>query len=158
MRLNIKWSLYQGPIKELNWEIGNGLPIFIMELFEDENPKNIYVIKRKLAQLHATAPGLYELDIKPYKIRIRTPNPAQVDSILRHETVNVDLIEMSNTDMKWISLLDDSRFKNYKPIQYNVFEGPNGIVNLSNGKDMPLLHLCELIRLLYRLSNLTAFA
>lgn len=130
-----------------------------MELFEDENPKNLYVIKRKLAQLHATSPGLYELDVKPFKVRIHTPYPPpQVDSILRHEKVDVDLIELNNKDKKWISLREDSRFKDYKPIQYNVFEGPNGSINLSTGKEMPILHLCELIRLFYRLSNLTAFA
>jgi hypothetical protein len=51
----------------------------------------------------------------------------------------------------FIRLEDDYRFKNHKPIKYHELPG------YSSGDDMPLEHLCELIKYLYRLCDLSAF-
>ncbi len=134
-----------------------------MDTFEDDNPKNIYVIMRKLADLKPIngtrweyVVGRFIVNIYPYEIG--DVPPGQVDTPVRHEKVSVVVNETTKSGVtSSVSLRDDPRFKNYEPIQYNVMVTPNGKINLSNGDNMPILHLCELIRYLHRLSNLTAF-
>lgn len=134
-----------------------------MDTFEDDNPKNIYVIKRKLADLKPIGNHRWEFVVGNFSIFIYPYEtgdvpPGQIDTPVRHDKLNVILNEKTKTNVvSSVSLRDDPRFKNYEPIQYNVIETPNGKINLSNGDNMPLLQLCELIRYLYRLSNLTAF-
>ncbi len=155
--------------------------LFVMENWEDENPKNIYVIGRKLAT-YAMLPGEekwvmpignFELHINIrlddiFKLTNSRPYNVAKRSVVRDckitdfEKFNVDLFEYHSKDdlssMDYIYLNQDSRFKNYQPIQYDVIETPTGgRLNQSDGKKIPLLHLMELIRLLHRLSNLTAF-
>lgn len=140
-----------------------------MDNFEDNNPQNIYVIKRKLTT-YRKEPGVsyWLLSIGPFELKIKPNGDYWAllvdgdDSIIKHDTFHVDLYEnLSKSDLskkQFIYLNRDSRFKDYEPIQYNILKTPTGgIINLSDGKDMPQLHLFELIRLLYRLSNLTAF-
>lgn len=134
-------------------------------LNKEENSKNIYVIRHKLGELKKM-PGRdhYEWQIGPFVVKIFTakhgdPSP---DFITRCEKVNVQLYERSKKDDQTleytIHLNDDSRFKNYKPIMYNTYQSPTGnTINFGDGRDMPLLHLCKLIRYLHRLANLTAF-
>lgn len=78
------------------------------------------------------------------------------------EKFDIDLFEYHSkhdlSSRSYIYLNRDLRFKDHKPIQYDVIETPTGgAINQSDGKKMPLLPLMELIRLLHRLSNLTAF-
>lgn len=134
-----------------------------MDTFEDDNPKNIYVIKRKLADLKPYGGHRWEMSIGNFTV-VMFPYetgdvpPGQVDTPVRHEKLSVVLNERTKGGTtSSVSLRDDQRFKNYEPIQYNVIETPNGKINLSNGDNMPLLQLCELIRYLHRLSGLTAF-
>lgn len=140
-------------------------------LDQEENQKNIYVIRRKLAALNPV-PGrnFYEWEVERYLVRIFPPNRASVrdEGILFWEEVDVQLIELhkhpeqsnltyDSTIEVYIDLRSDPTFKDYKPIQYNVVTTPNVVINLGNGDDMPILQLCELIRYLYRLTSLTAF-
>jgi hypothetical protein len=135
-----------------------------MERFEDDNPKNLYVIRRKLAELRPVrGNGRYEYPVGRYTVHIYvfgiqdTP-PSQPSNILAYDKIGVVLNETDKEGRtSSISLREDPLFKNYEPIQYNVIETPNGKINLSNGDDMPILQLCELIRYLHRLTNLTAF-
>jgi len=135
-----------------------------METFEDDHPKNLYVIRRKLAALQKIlGRNHYEYYVGNFSLVIFTypvqeMPPAEPDSIVKHNTVSVNLRETNKSGMTTsISLRDDSRFRNYEPIQYNVVQTPTGLTNLSDGQAMPISHLCELIRYLHRLSNLTAF-
>jgi hypothetical protein len=134
-------------------------------LDKDENAKNIYVIRHKLGNLKPCQgnTGRWEYGVKPFNVVIfaygagDTP-PSQADNLLRFEKVDVVLNEFTKDGTaSSVRLNDDPRFKDYEPIQYNVIETPSGRINLSNGDKMPILHLCELIRYLHRLSNLTAF-
>lgn len=134
-----------------------------MDTFEDDNPKNIYVIRRKLAALkivrgHWEYPvGNYTLHIYSYAMQ-DVPGSVEELNVLNCETVNVVLNATTKSGTtSSISLRDDPLFKNYEPIQYNVLETPGGKINLSNGDNMPIAHLCELIRYLHRLSDLKAF-
>ena len=124
---------------------------------KEENAKNIYVIRHKLADLKEYG-GSYTMDVGPFKIILYgTKTVAKYSNVLQYEKLHVTLSEKNGQYYSHVDLREDVRFKDYKPIQYNTFEGPNGTVNFSDGRDMPILHLCELIKLLTRLSNLTAF-
>lgn len=134
---------------------------------KEENAKNIYVIRHKLADLKEDAyygSNIYSMTIGPYLIVMRPSRSilsgvevvAKYPNLLGYEKIDVSLYEKDNHHL--ISLRENPIFKSYKPIQYNTFEGPNGTINFSDGHDMPILHLCELIKYLIRLSNLTAFS
>lgn len=134
-------------------------------LEKEENAKNIYVIRHKLGGLKPVAGrsdrweyAVGNFIVVMYCYDIQETPPSQIDNPLKHTHLDVILNEYKKdgTGNK-VSLRDDPRFKNYEPIQYNVIESPGGRLNLSNGDKMPVPHLCELIRYLHRLSNLTAF-
>ena len=131
-------------------------------LEQEEFAKNIYVIRHKLAELKPSH-GRYEYTVGRFTVSMYTYDmqdtpQAPADNILKYKTVNVVVNETTvGGATSSVSIRDDSRFKNYEPIQYNVVKTPTGCVNISNGDAMPILHLCELIRYLHRLSNLTAF-
>jgi hypothetical protein len=147
-----------------------------MENWEDENPKNIYVIMRKLAT-YSMAAGerdwIFEIGHFMLVVRLLSEDYWKVTShgidiaalrkihITDFKGFEVLLYESSSRDpslRNHVYLNQDPRFKDYQPIQYDVIETPTGgRINQSDGKKMPLLPLMELIRLLYRLSNLTAF-
>jgi hypothetical protein len=140
---------------------------------KEENAKNIYVIKHKLGGLtrgprenhFEWSIGHFVVRIYPKEIQDLTspylflpPKQGQAvskpDCILQYEKVDVHVEEeFPNSPPSYINLSTDKRFKDYKPIQYNVVRD----INLSDGRGMPIIHLCELIRYLHRLSNLTAF-
>lgn len=151
--------------KDLNREIVKQSPdFFIMDttLDKEENSKNIYVIRRKLSTLKRSSRSHFEYKIGIFTLNIFTHNnssePTDSPNLLDYEKVYVLLNETSKSGIvSTVSIRDDNRFKNYKPIQYNVIETPNGTINLSDGDNMPIVHLCELISYLHRLSNLTAF-
>lgn len=132
----------------------------------NENTRNVYIVRRKLAELKLWNESLYryfvgnfEVQIFPREIQDIRPNEKLADNLLKYKTVNITLWENSKSgDNKIVRLLDDPRFKNYEPIQYNIHHTPSGKLNFSNGDNMPITHLCELIKYLHRLSNLTAFA
>ncbi len=134
-------------------------------LDKEEYAKNIYVIRHKLGLLKPVynrgdrweyKVGNFNVVMFAYEVGdVRSEQPG---NILRFEEVDVVLNEFTKDGTaSSVRLNDDPRFKNYEPIQYNVIESPGGKINLSNGNGMPILHLCELIRYLHRLSNLTAF-
>jgi hypothetical protein len=134
-------------------------------LFIMENIKNIYVIKRKLSELKKRAGyNDYIYYVGQFIVHIYTnsiQDPGSLDPndcITKYDKVDITLLESSkNNQNSTINLRDDSRFKSYRPIIYSFFDGPNGIVNFSDGREMPIINLCELIKYLHRLSNLTAF-
>jgi hypothetical protein len=136
-----------------------------MARFEDEHPKNLYVIRRKLAELrpdygksnYRYAVGRYTVHIYPYDIQDGSPDDLK-DNLLKYETVFIILNETTKGGVtSSVSLRDDAPFKNYEPIWYDVIETPNGKINVGNGERMPINALCELIKYLHRLNNLTAF-
>lgn len=126
---------------------------------------NVPEIRKKLGTMKkVSGRDFYRLIIGRFELHIFTsPRSFQTDdNILQHETVDINVNEVhlspsGNEITDFISIRDDEPFKNYEPIHYNKVITPNGYVNLSDGRDMPIAHLCELIRYLYRLSNLTAF-
>lgn len=133
---------------------------------QKENAKNIYVIRHKLNDLkRGPHTNHFEWRIGPFVVKIfpdEHGDPAAHEYLTQYDTVTVHVYEPRRqadgaSQQQYVSLQEDSRFKNYQPIQYNVFESPTGSINLSDGQDMPIAHLCELIRYLHRLSNLTAF-
>lgn len=86
----------------------------------------------------------------------RTQEPINyTDCITDYPIVDVTLSEKMrisaypNEAYVIINLEKDLRFKGYSPIKYKEFEG------LSNGQEMPIAHLCELIKYLYRLNKLS---
>lgn len=132
---------------------------------EELDPKNLHVIRQKLASLKkAPGQGHFEYYVGKFKINIwvdaiQEHTSPDDDNILLHATVNVDLHEVARdrTDRlyNWVYLSQDVRFKDYEPIKYNVIHGRYTLP--ASGDKMPILQLCELIKYLYRLSNLTAF-
>lgn len=131
---------------------------------EELDPKNISVIRQKLATLKP-APNQthYEYYVGNFKIniwldKIQEHAASFSEKILDHATVNIDVFEISNRDNQlydWVYLDRDSRFTDYEPIQYSYL--PGRYQKKTSGQDMPILQLCELIKYLYRLSNLNAF-
>lgn len=146
---------------------------------KEENAKNIYVIKRKLSELRRVpAQVYYEYEVGSFVVRMYVRNPSEPEyyrpldlsnmneSLTSFDKMDVDLYQKVRdqgsdgqewTRLEGIILQVDPRFKDYEPIRYDVFEHEYGTVNLSNGKQMPLIKVCELIRYLHRLSNLAAF-
>lgn len=134
-------------------------------LDKEENAKNIYVIRRKLATLKSTNSSYYEYDVGGrFSVRMWAKNDGR-SCVLNHETIDTNVIEWGPKDDEsetrvgtYLDLRTDPRLKDFKPIWYKTFDGPNGTINLGDGKDMPIAHICELIRLLHRLANLTVFS
>lgn len=125
----------------------------------NDNTKNLYIIRRRLAE-RVQRPGVpfFDYFVGNFVIKIRTPAPSSNtnDRITFHDILEVSLYEeqrASNGRLydSPISLERDSRFQNYKPIKYHE------TVGFSDGRKMPINHLCELIIYLHRLSNLSAF-
>lgn len=132
---------------------------------KEEFAKNIYVIRHKLGELRPCAGRsdrweyrVGNFNVVIYAYEMGDVPPKKMESLLRYDKVNVVLNEFNKGGAgSFVSLRDDPRFKNYEPIQYDIIPTPSGKINISNGDNMPILQLCELIRYLYRLSNLTAF-
>lgn len=152
-----------------------------MENFEEENPNSINAIRRKLStyKILNSSVSAWAFSIGIFELRVRLiaddyRHYSEEDShgfkdltkanMLDYEKFEVDLCEHNHNDessrrmYRYIYLNRDPRFKDHAPIQYDIIKTPTGgRINQSDGHNMPLLHLCELIRLLNRLSNLTAF-
>lgn len=125
----------------------------------NENTKSLYIVRRRLAE-RTKRPGLNFFDYYVgnflIKIKTRAPHGNSSDRITFHDILDVSLSEEKRySDGRLydstIDLERDSRFKNYKPIKCHDISG------YSNGREMPINHLCELIIYLHRLSNLSAF-
>lgn len=129
----------------------------------NDNTKNLYIIRRRLAE-RTKRPDLDYFDYFVGKFLVKiNPNRIQEhkdfgpnDRITLHDILNVSLNEIKRyaDDTPYhtpIDLEKDLRFKNYQLIKYHEIPG------YSDGQDMPINHLCELIIYLYRLSNLSAF-
>lgn len=133
-----------------------------MERFEDDNPKNLYVIRRKLAALHPGVGGSWFMTIGNFNLRILVPfnEPGREKScVLDYKKIDANLIEYNKGGgYNFVDLRSDPRFSSYQPILYDTYKSPNSIINMGDGHGMPILQLMELIRYLHRLSNLTAFA
>jgi hypothetical protein len=126
-----------------------------MEVIDNE-VKNLYVIKRRLADLKTLQYGGFEYHVGDFVVKIYTQpfkgmnTIDKNDCIVKHEKVNVLLNELNkrNGFYERVNLENDPRFSNYEPIKYDDW----------NGDNMPILQLCELIKYLHRLSKLTIFA
>lgn len=128
-----------------------------------------YAIRRRLAALHK-APGQnhYEYYVGKFKVNIWT-TPIQEhgsienDNISRHVILpTVDLYEVHRNDptkrlYDMVYMSRDTRFMNYKPIQYPLNPGSPFAVTSCTGRNMPLENLCELIRYLHKLEKLSVF-
>lgn len=105
----------------------------------------------------------YNYCIGPFSIKIYTsriqeqPIPTDQDNIMNHEVVDVYVFESRRTNDPHftehiaIHLEKDARFKHYTPIKYSEW------ADYSTGVEMPISHLCELIKYLHRLSKLSIF-
>jgi hypothetical protein len=134
------------------------------EDFNDEL-NNTYVIRRRLAELtredNKTSFTYYVGD---FMVDIYTTDihdnkfPPEDDRVTKHSKLEVALWELQRSKLtnkplySTVFLEVDSRFKNYQPIKYHEFPG------YSDGRNMPLNHLCELIRHLHKLTKLAVFA
>lgn len=125
--------------------------------------RNTYVIRRKLGDLRkAFERDHYEYWLgEKYLVRIFTRRiqdvgpPDAEDNILRHSTVDVNVYDLKRDSSgilqaNYVYLEKDSRFANYEPIQYKQY-------GWSDGREMPINHLCELIKYLHIISKLHAF-
>jgi hypothetical protein len=135
----------------------------------EENSKNIYVIKHKLSELRLK-PGMncYNYQVGKFIVRIFTTRSKRLhsttsreyDRITQHEEVRVNLYEtkrLVDTHMSVardigtyenpINIMKDERFQAWTLTVPEPF---------AHSK-MTVIQLCELIKYLYRLSNLTAF-
>ena len=125
----------------------------------NDNTRNLYIIKRRLAELKRVPPNSYfSYYVGDFRVKIGLPRGLYFrdlnESLVSHDILDVSLWEQKRlpTGKKyydWIDLDQDSRFAHYKPIKYDVS---------SDGEDMPLMTLCELCKYLHRLSNLAVFA
>ena len=100
--------------------------------------------------------GIFYLKIFTWRIQDNKPSPENIinERITNHDVVDVYLFKGSGQNGKWeekIYLEKHNLFKDYKPIKYSDYSG------LSTGVEMPISHLCELIKYLHRLDNLTLF-
>lgn len=133
---------------------------------EEDNLKNVYVIKQKLAELKPITANTgrrfiyYVGESFTVNIDLNDGIYDPDDRITKHGDVNIFVYEnlrilLSDGTYKntqyYLNLDSDPRFKNYKPIQYHEFPWCN------IGKHIPIMYLCELIKYLHRLSNLSAF-
>lgn len=125
-----------------------------MEIIENE-VKNLYVIKQRLANLKTLKYGGFEYVVGNFIVKIYTQpfkgmNVVDKDDcIMKHEKVNVLLDELNKRTgfYERVNLETDSRFKDYPPLKYDDW----------NGDNMPIIQLCELIKYLHRLNNLKVF-
>jgi hypothetical protein len=127
----------------------------------DDDVKNLYIIKRRLSEVKRNRHGYFEYFVgdsyvvKIFPIGLFLKPPA---TVTHYKIMDITLYSLSRDKKdpaRWnenhIRLDSDPTFKNYKPIQYAEFEWNN------NGHNMPILHLCELIKYLHRLTNLKVF-
>lgn len=130
----------------------------IKEVDEKEHERNFYLIKRKLSSLkknlikHCFYYYVGNFTVHIFTQHVQEEGNKDIDECLtKYDTVNVNVYEATKNKTESIIRLEyDDRFKDYKPIQY-AYPG------YSNGIDMPINHLCELVRYLHKLSNLSAF-
>lgn len=132
----------------------------------NENTNNTYVVRRRLAELtrypHTPYFHYYigQFNLKMFTVRIQDHTDyGPDDRITHHDVVDVYVYETkrfqgseSEKYDEQIDLEQDSRFKNYAPIKYKEWAG------YSTGKEMPIEHLCELVKYLHKLAKLSAFA
>lgn len=126
--------------------------------------KNTYVIRRKLAELRKLpTENHFEYWVgDKFRVRIHIRDIQDLGhhddkdaSILHYDKVDVDVYDLKRIvngvkEERYIYLEKDSRFNNYKPIQYKQY----GVLD---GREMPINILCELIKYLHIISKLTAF-
>lgn len=127
----------------------------------DDNVKNLYIIKRRLSNVKKNRHGYFEYFVgNNYVVKIYPIEkfPIPPETVTLHKTVNAYVYELErdkSDNSRWnenfIRIEQDPKFKNYKPIQYAEFPWNN------DGTKMPILQLCELIKYLHRLANLTVF-
>lgn len=124
-------------------------------------------IRKTLDELKQTHSSYFEYEIGPFTVLIFTDEVLEHknitnDNILNYDTVNVNLCEQKRLVSRYpdgsavyvpspVSLVKDPRFRNYQPIKYTE------LIAQSNGQNMTIDALCELIKYLYKLNNLSAF-
>ena len=126
----------------------------------NDNTKNLYIIKRRLAELKRRSPeSHFSYYVGSFLIKINIPGVSYRDpggSLVSYDPLHVSLFEEQrdkngDKNYEFVHLEHDARFANYQPIKYADYPG------YSNGRSMPLLTLCELCKYLHRLSNLAIF-
>ena len=117
----------------------------------NENTQNLYIIKRRLADLKKISGEFsFFYYVGGFIVKITTLG----DSIVKEDFVHVCVSETHRSSSggpsisSYIDLESDYRFKNYKPIKYTT---------ISNGHNMPVVNLYELIKYLHRLDKLAVF-
>jgi hypothetical protein len=130
-----------------------------MEDFED-NKRNFYVARRALAALEKRG-SCFEYWVGDFVIKICTDkiqehtSPAD-DRIVHHQILDVTLYELKRDGSgrrveSHVHLERDPRFATHQPIKYHKYSG------LSDGREMPINSLCELVIYLHRLQKIIAF-
>ncbi len=125
--------------------------------------KNTYVIRQKLSNLQKR-PGdnhfeywvgnKFRVNIYPRDIQ-DLGHEDKKDRVTFHNHVDVNVYDITKDSdgvrqARYIYLDRDSRFTNYEPIKYKEYGS-------SDGRQMPLNNVCELIKYLHIISKLTAF-
>jgi hypothetical protein len=129
----------------------------------NEYTRNLYIIRRRLSDLTKPAgSSCFYYYVGNFIVKIHTDriqehaNRGPEDRITFHNILDVHLYEYKrhtdgNKYEEYVDLEKDSRFKSYQPIKYSEWSG------YSTGREMPINHLCELVKYLHRLSNLAVF-
>lgn len=119
--------------------------------------KQILALLKKMPgkSYYAYCIGEYTIHIHTHRV-LEHPIEESDDSIINYDVVDISLFESKRLDSffkehTFIYLEKDFRFKDYTPIKYSRWSG------LSTGEEMPIHNLCELIKYLNRLSNLSIF-
>lgn len=125
--------------------------------------KNTYVIRRKLAELFKR-PGDNHFEYwvgNKFRVNIYVRDIQDLghedvnDRVTLHDKVDVNVYDIYKDNdgfqrADYIYLDKDSRFINYEPIKYKPY-------GMTDGREMPLNNLCELIKYLHIISKLTVF-
>lgn len=128
----------------------------------DSNTKNFYIARRRLAALEKRN-GHFEYWVGGFGLKIFTDKiqehaSPEDDRITLHNKLDVHLYELVRDKdgsgrkvESYVHLEKDPRFSEYEPIKYHKYAG------LSDGSNMPIDKLCELVIYLHRLQKIIAF-
>lgn len=128
----------------------------------NDNIKNTYVIRRRLAELQPAYGGNHyeywigeKFRVNLYPKDIQDLGGEPVKSLVSYPTLTVNVYDCKRDSDRllqatYIYLERDSRFCNYQPIQHKQW-------GKADGRDMPLQNVCELIKYLHIIAKLTAF-
>jgi hypothetical protein len=130
----------------------------------NSNTKNFYIARRLLSACEKRPGGHFEYWVGGFGLKIFTDKiqehavSPENDRITFHDKLDVHLYELVRDPggsgrkiESYVHLEKDSRFSEYEPIKYHKYAG------LSDGSEMPINNLCELVIYLHRLQKIIAF-